>query len=124
MDRLGSNVMAQYIPYRWQIFDGEREYGFQGPLDSLFHTKNMILPNQNCDVYNSYSMEIKAVSDHFQNFVCQFRGLYVTRCGPRCGPWVLNQLALNFAGLFLGYIPMRRSRVTIYLGHNFGFTSP
>jgi hypothetical protein len=31
------------------------------------------------DVYNSYSMEIKAVSDRFQNFVwSQFRGLYVT----------------------------------------------
>jgi hypothetical protein len=30
-------------------------------------------------VYNSYSMEIKAVSDHFQNFVwSQYRGLYVT----------------------------------------------
>jgi hypothetical protein len=49
MDRLGSNVMAQNIPYRWQIFDGERGYGLQGLLDSLFHTKNMILPNQNCD---------------------------------------------------------------------------
>jgi hypothetical protein len=31
--------MAQYIPYRWQIFGGERGYGLQRPLDSLFHTK-------------------------------------------------------------------------------------
>jgi hypothetical protein len=79
MIRLGSNVMTQFIPYRWQIFVGERGYGLQGPLYSLFHTKKMIKSNQNCDeiICDSYSIEIKA--NHFQNFVWnQYRGLYVT----------------------------------------------
>jgi hypothetical protein len=51
------------------------------------------------------------------SFVCNF--------GLDEGPQrVLNQLALNFAELFLGYMLTINSRVTIYLGHNFGFTSP
>jgi hypothetical protein len=60
-------------------------------------------------LFNSYWVEIKAVFDHFQNFVwSQHRGLYVTLASM----WALGS---EPSGLKL-YISMKNSRVTIYLG--------